>query len=66
MGGDISFVDAQDVTAPGNEDFVALSAEPKLNTAASVASGYQFTDEASEKSVKEVEWARKQTAVNKE
>jgi len=36
MGGDISYVDAPEATAPGNEDYVALSSEPKLNTAASV------------------------------
>ena len=47
-----------DVHVESDEEFVALDAEPKLNTAASIASGDQFNDESSEKSAKEVKEAK--------
>ena len=62
MGGDVHYVDAP---ANMDEEFVQIRAEPKINTSASVLSGYQFTDESTEKSAREVEEAKKQAEINR-
>ena len=55
MGNDVHYVDAPE----SSEELLALDAEPKVDSAASIDSGYEFTDEATRQSADEVAMAKK-------
>ena len=62
MGGDIHYVDMPD----GGDELITLRSEPIIQSMAGVNSDFDFNDDVTRESAKEVEMAKKQAAINEQ